>query len=519
MLLIDFFDKGVGAFPDRLIVQSEHGALTHREMDLLSRRVAAAIMAAGIKPDANVAIYSPNHIHCLTAFYGAIRAGAVWVPVNYRFVSADVLETINDLDVQFLFFHSTLVPHVKEVLNRISTMKGCVCLDQNVDFAPSLTDWITPFAGAENNNFPQRKSTDAVVMLTTSGTTGKPKGVMLSNRAYSTMIASFRIRIPPREVENHLVVSPLTHATGVYSTCLLSRGGTNFIVSEPDPLGVMEAIQKFGITTLFLPPTLIYMMLAHPKVREFDFSSLRSMLYGGAPMSAQKLREAMMIFGAIMYQIYGQSEALMICTMMTAADHQYALENKQYEGRLWSAGREGPFARVEIMDESGNILSPEQPGEVVVRSDLVMECYYRNPEATAEVSAHGWHHTGDVGRKDQDGFLYIMDRRKDMIISGGFNIFPTEVERALLTHPSIQDCAVVGVPDEKWGEAVLAAVELKQGASASTEEIIAYCKERLGSLKAPKKVEFVETLIRSTNGKVLRREVRAKYWKGRERNV
>jgi acyl-CoA synthetase (AMP-forming)/AMP-acid ligase II len=281
----------------------------------------------------------------------------------------------------------------------------------------------------------------------------------------------------------------------------------------------MEAIQKFGITTLFLPPTLIYMMLAHPKVREFDFSSLRSMLYGGAPMSAQKLREAMMIFGAIMYQIYGQSEALMICTMMTAADHQYALENKQYEGRLWSAGREGPFARVEIMDESGNILSPEQPGEVVVRSDLVMECYYRNPEATAEVSAHGWHHTGDVGRKDQDGFLYIMDRKKDMIISGGFNIFPTEVERALLTHPSIQDCAVVGVPDEKWGEAVLAAVELKQGASASTEEIIAYCKERLGSLKAPKKVEFVETLIRSTNGKVLRREVRAKYWKGRERNV
>jgi acyl-CoA synthetase (AMP-forming)/AMP-acid ligase II len=171
------------------------------------------------------------------------------------------------------------------------------------------------------------------------------------------------------------------------------------------------------------------------------------------------------------------------------------------------------------MDESGNILSPEQPGEVVVRSDLVMECYYRNPEATAEVSAHGWHHTGDVGRKDQDGFLYIMDRKKDMIISGGFNIFPTEVERALLTHPSIQDCAVVGVPDEKWGEAVLAAVELKQGASASTEEIIAYCKERLGSLKAPKKVEFVETLIRSTNGKVLRREVRAKYWKGRERNV
>jgi acyl-CoA synthetase (AMP-forming)/AMP-acid ligase II len=235
-------------------------------------------------------------------------------------------------------------------------------------------------------------------------------------------------------------------------------------------------------------------------------------------MSVEKLKEALEVFGPVMTQTFGQVEAPMLVTSMTPEQHLEAIQTGK-EKRLWSCGRPTVFSLVEIMDEDGNLLPPGERGEIVVRGNLVMKGYYKNPEATAEASAFGWHHTGDVGYKDEDGFIYIVDRKKDMIISGGFNIFSSEVEQVIWSHPAVQDCAVIGVPDDKWGESVKAVVQLKPGMSATEEELIALCKEKVGSVKAPKSVEFWPDLPRTAVGKVMKRDIRSRFWTGQARNV
>jgi acyl-CoA synthetase (AMP-forming)/AMP-acid ligase II len=235
-------------------------------------------------------------------------------------------------------------------------------------------------------------------------------------------------------------------------------------------------------------------------------------------MSVDKLIEAIKVFGPVLTQTYGQAEAAMICTVFSPHDHVVALEsNKRH--RLTSCGKVAPLMRLEVMDDAGNILPRGERGEIVLRGGLVMKGYYKNPQATEEASTFGWHHTGDIGVIDEDGFVYIVDRKKDMIISGGFNVFPGEVEQVLWSHPAVQDCAVIGVPDEKWGEAVKAVVELKPGAAATADELIALAKDRLGGVKAPKSVDFTTALPRSPVGKVLKKDLRAPYWAGRERKI
>jgi acyl-CoA synthetase (AMP-forming)/AMP-acid ligase II len=235
-------------------------------------------------------------------------------------------------------------------------------------------------------------------------------------------------------------------------------------------------------------------------------------------MSSNKLKEAIAIFGSVMAQTYGQAESPMLCTFLSPQDHD-VVGNPSLERRLQSCGRPTVFTPVEIMDDEGNLLGPEQAGEIVTRGNLVMKGYYNNPEATEQASTFGWHHTGDVGLKDADGFVYIVDRKRDMIISGGFNLYPSEIEQVIWSHPSVQDCAVIGVPDEKWGEAVKAVVELKTGESVSPDEIMAFCRERLGGMKTPKTVEVWAQLPRSAVGKVLKKDIREPFWVGQTRRV
>ncbi|MEM9123379.1 MAG: AMP-binding protein, partial [Pseudomonadota bacterium] len=504
MLFIDFFDRGVERFPDRPVIIDGDRQWTYREMDGLVTQISQALIHTGMKPGDRVGIFSPNHGYGFAVHYATLRAGGIWFPLNFRNggeVTRDAVETFN---APYVFFHSSLADDV-EPLSADPTRR-LICLDADVGFAPSLDEWVAEHA--KPAEFPLRRGDDLCALLLTSGTTGKPKGISLTNKAFSAMVAEydivFRHDVPPV----HLVVAPITHAAGAYAVTLLAHGGTHVLMAKPDTLGVLEAFEKHKVTTVFLPPTLIYMLLAHPKLKDFDYSSLRTMLYGAAPMSVQKLKEAIDAFGPVLTQVYAQSEALMMCTIMTAEEHVEALNDPALEHRLASAGREGPLVRIGIMNDEGALLPTGETGEIVVRGEILMEEYVDNPEATAEAQAFGWHHTGDVGRKDEDGFIYIVDRKKEMIITGGFNVFPSEVERVVLRHPAIQDCAVIGIPDEKWGEAVLAAVELKPEQTVAEEELIEHCKASLGSVKAPKAIQFVEALPRSGNGKVLRRVIR-----------
>lgn len=300
---------------------------------------------------------------------------------------------------------------------------------------------------------------------------------------------------------------------------VLSQGGMNVIHRSVVAEDILESIERNSVTRLFLPPTAIYSLLESPSARIHDTSSLRYFLYGAAPMSVSKLKEAIRLFGPVMTQFYGQVEAPMMCTFFGPEEHALAAADPALEKRLASCGRPSLVANVAIMDDADAVLPRGERGEIVVRSSLKMRGYHKDPAQTALAQREGdWQATGDIGYIDDDGYIYIVDRKRDVIISGGFNVFPSEVEQVLWSHPSVNDCAVIGLPDEKWGERVTAVVELKEQAEEDPEGLIALCKENLGSVKTPKEIIF-RTLPRSAAGKVLKRTLRDEYWGGRERQV
>ncbi|MDP7164732.1 MAG: AMP-binding protein [Alphaproteobacteria bacterium] len=516
MRIIDFFDRGAALAPERAFLVDDEESRTYAQSHELSQGIAQALQALGLGDGTKVAVYSPNAARAFECIIGLARAGAVWVPVNARNAIDDNCYILNNTEAEVLFYHSSFAENVARMREQCPALATFVCIDRVDGDVPALADWIVEPPG-ELADWPDDPHRLAMI-IGSGGTTGAPKGVMLSSLNLETMIATMNLCMPSPEPPVHLVVAPMTHAAGVMALTLMGLGASNVILKEFDALAVMQAIERHRVSHLFLPPTAVYVMLAHPRVREFDYSSLKYFIYAAAPMSVDKLKQAIEIFGPIMTQTFGQAEAPMICTYFSPAEHTEALAGNQ-AGRLASCGRPTLLTPTEIMDEEGNILGPGQPGEIVVRGNMVMLGYYRNAEETAKVSKFGWHHTGDIGQKDEDGYIYIVDRLKDMIISGGFNVYPSEIERVIWGHAAVQDCAVVGVPDEKWGEAVKAVIELKPGASVAVEEIIALCKEKLGSVKAPKSVDFIETLPRSPVGKVLKRDIRQRYWQGQDRQV
>lgn len=294
---------------------------------------------------------------------------------------------------------------------------------------------------------------------------------------------------------------------------VMNLGGEIVIMPAPDLTDFLAHVERHRVTHTFLPPTLIYMLLGHPGLASTDLTSLRCLWYGAAPMSAARLEEAIDRIGPVLAQLFGQSEAPMMISTMAPEDHFHADGSLAVE-RFTSAGRPAPLVTVAIMDSEGRLLPTGERGEIVVRGSLVMAGYYKNPSATEEASRHGWHHTGDIGYLDADNYLFIVDRAKDMIISGGFNVYSAEVEQAVMEHPAVQDCAVVGLPDDKWGERVTAVVQLHSQQSVTDDDVRAFVRARIGSVKAPKQVEVWPDLPRSKVGKVLKNEVRSRLLHG-----
>jgi fatty-acyl-CoA synthase len=343
----------------------------------------------------------------------------------------------------------------------------------------------------------------------TGGTTGQPKGVLLTGHNIETMTALTLMSYPFDGRPAYLALAPLTHAAGVLCFPILALGGRIVIMPKADLTEFLDLIERRRVTHTFLPPTLIYMLLENPRLAATDQSSLQCFWYGAAPISVTRLEVAIDKIGPVMAQLFGQTEAPMMISTMAPRDH-FNSDGTIARQRLASAGRATPLTQLAVMDDKGRLLPPGERGEIVVRGSLVMEGYYKNPEATAEVTRFGWHHTGDIGYLDQENFLTIVDRAKDMIITGGFNVYSIEVEQALLQHPDVMDSAVFGLPDAKWGERVAAVVQAHAGRSLNVEELIHFVKGRIGSVKAPKQVDIWPDLPRSKVGKVLKKEIRAK---------
>ncbi|BAI96241.1 o-succinylbenzoate--CoA ligase [Sphingobium sp. TA15] len=518
MLIIEHFEHGVAQFPDRAVLIDDNGSMSYKEMAGTAWTIAQALLRIGLPADSSVALLSPNHRMVLACQYGTLKAGAVWVPVNYRNSVFDNVAQLAKYDTRVLFFHSSLREHALAIKAAIPDLRAAICIDMEVEGFPALSDWCQDKA-AQELPFPARAMEDPIAILSTGGTTGEPKGAVHTNRSFETVISTIYALFPFDEPPVHLVVAPLTHAAAVFHYALLPRGGTHVLLSSTDPVAVLQAIERHKISVVYLPPTLIYMILAHPRLKEFNLSSLRYLMYGAAPMSVEKLREAAAVFGPILIQSYGQTECLMFTTALTPRDHAEILSNPAIEHRIASVGRSGPFARTEVMTEDGEVAADGEVGEIAFRSSMQMTGFYKDADATNAIRKNGWQFSGDLGRRDADGYIYVVDRKRDMIISGGFNVFPGEVEQVVLGHPSVQDCAVVGTPDDKWGEMVTAVVELKPGSSIDTAEFLTFCKSKLGSVKAPKRVDIWPELPRSTVGKTLRRVVRDHFWANQQRKI
>lgn len=515
MRLIDFFDKGVEIDPGRPFLIDATGTRTYRETQELSHRIANAFRRAGIAPGVKVAVLSGNAARAFQCVIGLLRAGCVWVPVNARNTVEDSIYALEHTDTAVLIYSCAFRDTAKSLRAACPRIAHAICIEESDPPCPSLED----FTHGEPDRAPEVRGgiDDVVTLFSSGGTTGAPKGVMMTHLAWLTWIAASQ-RLLWHDHAIHLVVAPMTHAAGGVSLMMSAMGATNVILPGFDAERVMSAIERHRVTHLFLPPTAVYRLLAHPDVRKHDYSSLRYFNYASAPMAPEKIKEAIDIFGPVMMTGFGQTEIGPNATFFSPEDHSRVLATGD-DRRLASCGRPTLFARVEVMDDQGMLLPAQTLGEIVVRSSAVMKGYYKNPEETARASAYGWHHTGDIGLKDAEGWVYLIDRKRDMIISGGFNIFPSEIEKAVVAHPAVQDCAVVGVPDPDWGEAVKAVVELKPGVSVAIAELAGFCRVRLAGFKAPKSFEIWPELPRSAAGKVLRRKVRERFWQGRERAI
>ncbi|MGA9809279.1 MAG: AMP-binding protein [Candidatus Sulfotelmatobacter sp.] len=529
MRAIDYFDKSADLYADRIAILDGDARYSYGEARAFSERIARGMWAFGVEREQRAAIYSHNHAAVLFCMLGILRAGAAWVPINFRNAADANVEFLNYSETAWLFYHSRFHEQVVEIRKRVPSLQHLICID-GPDGEHSSLERFMELGNSWTDDDDHLAWTDAhgnldqmMGLVPTGGTTGPARGVRVTNLAWGSM-TEMAIHYWKGDTADPvcLCTAPLSHAAGVVAFTMFALGGTNVVLPGFDVSQVLSAIQQYRATHLFLPPTAFYALLAHPDVSKFNYSSLRVFLLAGSPVSPDKLKKGVEVFGPCMCQSYGQTEAPMLLTWLDASTVAAAAAGDHPE-RLRSCGRPTASVRVAIMDDSGRILAPHQVGEIVARGTLVTAGYHNLPQATAEIRSHGWHHTGDVGYADEHGYVYIVDRRKDMIISGGFNVYCAEVEAGIMALPQVQECAVIGVPDDKWGEAVKALVvlkdDLKNGESLTEGQIIAHCKAKLGGVKSPKSVEFVPEIPKTPAGKFDRKAMRKPYWAAVEREV
>lgn len=518
MALVEYLDRGAMSNPDGACLTAADGeTLTYRDVQRLSYRIGNRLISLGFKPGDLGSVIALNDAFAFACIFGLARAGMAWLPAHPRNSQDDHRYLFDFLECKVILFSSDFADLVAALRPQLPGVRAWVCLDGALGDIPSIETWLADTADTDPDL--PRSVDDLAIILPTGGTTGRSKGVMWKNRVVHNMVATQMICMCYDQSERpvNMAAAPLTHAAGMITFATLARGGQVVILPRPDIAMMLDTIERYRITELFLPPTVIYRMLEFPGIDRRDYSSLRYFVYAAAPMSVEKLKRAIQVFGPCMTQSYGQSEAPMLVTFFSPREHVPAGKLAP-DRRLATCGFPTPLVEVRILDEDNHRLPHGMPGELCVRGDLVMDGYFKQPDKTAATIIDGWLHTGDVAVQDADGWLRIVDRKKDMIISGGLNVYPQEIEQVIWTHPAVEDCSVIGIPDDDWGERVTAVIELAPGGEVSAEEIQALCKRRLGSLKTPKTVHF-RKLPRSPNGKVLKRALRDEYWQAAERRV
>jgi long-chain acyl-CoA synthetase len=487
--------------------------ITFAELDARSSQAAQALQAAGVGFGDRVAFIEKNSAEFFEVVCGLAKLGAIGVPVNWRLAAPEMLHVLEDAQATVLVVGSEFFNHIEAIEDRLTTVRTVVAIGGDHARWPLFDDWIAEHL-AEDPGVTTGPD-DVAFLMYTSGTTGSPKGVMLSNKNYfskATGIAD-EWRFDGDSVS--LAVMPMFHMAGSgWALVGMYEGCTTVVLRDVDPPAILDAIARHGITNLLLVPAVIQFLLGTPGVADTDFSRVRAIVYGASPITDDVLVKGIQRFGCEFLQVYGLTETTGSITQLDDHDPVHRPE------LLRSCGKPYPWVELRIVDKDGADVPNGTVGELWTRSPQNMLGYWNNPEATAEtVTSDGWLKTGDAGYLDDEGYVYLHDRMKDMIVSGGENVSPAEVENVLMTHPDVGDVAVIGVPDQRWGEAVKAVVVPAVGTAPSEAELIAYARQRLGGFKLPKSVDFAETLPRTPSGKLLKRTLREPYWEGVGRRI
>lgn len=485
--------------PDAVALVEGERSLTYRELDDRSDRVAAAIVSEGIGPGSHIGMLAKNCLEFWELWFGAAKAGCALALLNWRLAEPELAELVDDAGTPLL----VAGPEFGGMAARAAGVVG-----RGTRVLVLGEAWDTWLAEAPTGvPLPRVHGEDTALLAYTSGTTGRPKGAQLSHRAFVNWFLISSLEPTERWSGDDVVlmVMPSFHLAGSWvSLPGLYHGGTVVVLPAFEPGAFLEAVERYRPTITCLVPTAIGFLLDHPATAAHDFSSLRRLLYAGSSIGAETLRRALTTFGCDLSQFYGTSETYIISLLRP---EQHAPSRPDV---LTSCGAPVPLVDVRIVDIDGLDLPAGEIGEVLVRSPMVFNGYWNQPEATAAVLADGWYHTGDLGRRDEHGLVYLVDRLKDMIVTGGENVYSVEVERALAAHPDVALGAVVGVPDERWGEQVTAYVVARPGATLVVDALLAHCRSLIAGYKVPKEIHIVEGLPMTPSGKVRKNELRAR---------
>ena len=520
MRVHDWFEYHAKARPEIPFLIQDGVIVTYREAEIRANKWANAMIAAGLKRGDRIAYLSTNDLDMGIMYIACAKAGVAPVMLNYRLVPREWLWILQDADVSMIFVRGDeYIAGIQDIRADINPAVKFINVGKDVrEGWTRLDDFIA--SGSEQQPRLGLTKDDMLYLIYTSGTTGLPKGIMISHENVIThveqvMTATILSRGPG---ERHLVATPLYHAAGVLRIMTVAiNGGTVVLMEQFEPEAFLRTIVEQKVATANMVPSIIQTLLDMPQIRDMHFSHLQVIHYGAAPISESVLRRALEAFKCPLIQGYGLSESTGGIAYLNEIDHQKALNGRPE--LLRSTGRAVVLADVRVVDRDGNSVPPGTVGEIAIRGANVMKGYWRNPEKTAETIRDGWLHSGDAAYMDEEGYIFLQDRIKDMIVSGGTNIYPNEIESVLMEHPDMRDVAVIAVPDDKWGEAPLAVCVTKSGEELPSEELIAFCRDKLGGYKIPRRYAFIDELPRNASGKVLKRVLREPYWQGRERSI
>lgn len=506
---------------DKLAFLCDGRSQTYAELDLATNQVANVLLSSeGFAPQSRIAVMDKNTEWFFELVLGSAKADMAVVGINWRLAAPEVAYVINNAEAEILFVGSDFLPLIEQIKSELSTVKKIILMAETSEILPSYVDWREQ--GSKDDPFIDIPASNVCIQMYTSGTTGHPKGVMLSHwNILSPHKAVYDFPEPEEEWNRwggddvSLVAMPNFHIGGSgWGLIGLYAGAKNVVISEFDPSEVLRCFRDYKITKLFMVPAAMQLVLADPSCGSTDFSSMKYVIYGASPIPLPLLRECMETFQCGFVQLYGMTEGTALGTYLPPEDH-----DPNGNTRMKGAGKARPGVQACIKNCEGQDMPLGEVGEICLKTESNMVGYWKNPQATVETFFDGWLKTGDAGYMDEDAYVYVHDRIKDMIVSGGENIYPAEIESALFGHEAVADIAVIGVPDEKWGEAVKAVIVTKPGVVVSEKDLIDFSRDRIAGFKVPKSVDFVKELPRNPSGKLLKRELREPYWLGKDRRV